>query len=100
MDFRKTAAKVASSARRTGAFGGNAPAEAMQHALEWKHFFRGAFFVTAPISLTRALLSDRIYKICTLLSTGFVENARERRPATLPKALPGAGFRGVGPPPL
>jgi hypothetical protein len=40
-------------------------------------------------------LSGRIYKICTLLSTGFVENMRRTRAATLRNPLPGAVFRGV-----
>jgi hypothetical protein len=39
-------------------------------------------------------LSERIYKICTLLSTGIVENARRAMVATSRKALPVADFRG------
>ena len=34
----------------------------------------GAFFVIAAIIASRAVLSAIIYKIYTLLSTGFVEN--------------------------
>jgi hypothetical protein len=37
-------------------------------------------------------LSDQMYKICTLLSTGFVENHAGHRTATPLKPLSGAGF--------
>jgi protein gp37 len=37
-------------------------------------------------------LSDRIYKMCTILSTGFVDNAVRAPRAIGRKALPGAGF--------
>jgi hypothetical protein len=39
----------------------------------------------------RIRLSDRIYKICTLLSTGFVDNPLPAAEATRLKALSGAG---------
>jgi hypothetical protein len=39
----------------------------------------------------RVRLSIRIYKICTLLSTGFVDNPLPTLEATRPKALSGAG---------
>jgi len=38
-------------------------------------------------------LSDRIYKIRTILSTGFVDNVRAAARAIDRKALPGTGFR-------
>jgi hypothetical protein len=45
-----------------------------------------------------ALLRTRIYKIRTLLSTGFVDNPIRRRKATGRKALPGAASRAAAPP--
>jgi hypothetical protein len=47
------------------------------------------------ISSARALLRTRIYKIRTLLSTGFVDNPIRRGKATGRKALPGAASRAV-----
>lgn len=44
-----------------------------------------------------ALLSEEIYKICTLLSTGIVENVRGDDRQTARKALPDVVFRGVPP---
>jgi hypothetical protein len=64
------------------------------HVLEFPSFFRDTIFVMGPFSLTGTTLSDRIYKICTPLSTGFVENIHERRAAPARKTRPGAGFRG------
>ena len=43
-------------------------------------------------------LSDRMYKICTLLSTGFVDNRATRPSAAARKALCGAGFRAIAGP--
>ena len=40
-------------------------------------------------------LSDRIYKICTLLSTGFVDNLRWRPHPAPRRSLSGAGFRAI-----
>jgi hypothetical protein len=40
-------------------------------------------------------LSEQIYKIRTILSTGFVENALAQIIATSRKALRGTGFRRV-----
>ena len=48
-----------------------------------------AEFFRAP-----ARLSDRIYKICTLLSTGFVDNRVPGAQATGLEAATGAVFRG------
>lgn len=42
-----------------------------------------------------ALLSEQIYKICTLLSTGFVENVRADDRETAREALPDVAFGGV-----
>jgi hypothetical protein len=71
------------------------PAEAPLQALEAQKVFRGSNFVMGPISLSCGLLSERIYKICTPLSTGFVENIRDAARAFARKPLPDAGFRGV-----
>jgi hypothetical protein len=40
-------------------------------------------------------LSDQMYKICTLLSTGFVENHAADQAAAPRKPLSGAGFRAM-----
>jgi hypothetical protein len=63
--------------------------------VEFAAFFSGAIFVIGLFSLTGAILSDRIYKICTPLSTGFVEKIRNLLARPVRKAWPGAGFRGV-----
>jgi hypothetical protein len=70
-------------------------AEAPLQALEAKKVFRGSNFVIGPISLSCGPLSERIYKICTLLSTGFVENIGIAARAVARKPLPDAGFRGA-----
>jgi len=95
VDPCKFFSRRASSGVRDRALEGNAPSETAAQSLELASFFHDAIFVMTPISLTGATLSDRIYKICTPLSTGFVENLRER--ATIPprEAWPGAGFRGT-----
>ena len=54
-----------------------------------------ATFFRAP-----APLSERIDKIYTLLSTGFVENAHRPRAAILRNPLPDAEFEGMAPVPL
>jgi hypothetical protein len=64
--------------------------------LELAAFFSGAIFVIGLFSLTGAILSDRIYKICTPLSTGFVENIRESGSQPARKPLPDAPLRGAG----
>ena len=48
----------------------------------------------AEIFRAPARLSDRIYKICTLLSTGFVDNPIPGVQATALEPAPGAVFRG------
>ena len=52
----------------------------------------GANLSIATISPARAALSEQIYKICTLLSTGIVENMTHATPAIGRKPLPGADF--------
>ena len=59
----------------------------------------GQIMGTATNFPSGAALSDRIYKICTLLSTGFVENHCPPRAATPRKPLSGAGFRAMPRPP-
>jgi hypothetical protein len=68
--------------------------------LESMSFFHGSILVTAQIFLTCAGLSDRIYKICTPLSTGFVENIGRAGGAPPRKPWPDADFRGTGRPSL
>jgi hypothetical protein len=55
----------------------------------------GAILGIATISPAPALLSAPIYKICTLLSTGIVENIARRRAPPGRKALSGAAFGGM-----
>jgi hypothetical protein len=71
------------------------PAEIASQVLELPSLFHDTIFVMKPISLTGAALSKRIYKICTLLSTGFVDNVPARAGTPPRKAWPGAGFRGA-----
>ncbi|MGE5089341.1 MAG: hypothetical protein ACM3QY_09480 [Candidatus Levyibacteriota bacterium] len=49
--------------------------------------------VSLAFSLTGRRLSAGIYKICTLLSTSFVENIAEADPGVARQALSGAVFR-------
>jgi hypothetical protein len=70
-------------------------AEAHFQLLVSVQLFFGSFFVRARFSLRCNGLSDRMYKICTLSSTGFVDNGRWRVKATSRKALLGAAFRGA-----
>jgi hypothetical protein len=63
--------------------------------IELASFFHDMIFVIRPFSVTGATLSDQIYKICTPLSTGFVEKIRNLPARPVRKAWPGAGFRGV-----
>jgi hypothetical protein len=49
----------------------------------------------AMISVAGAPLSDRIYKICTLLSTGFVENLTPLYRRKVLEALCGAALRPI-----
>jgi hypothetical protein len=53
----------------------------------------GAKLGTRRFIAAWTLLSVRIYKIRTLLSTGFVDNVVAATSAIARKALPGAGFR-------
>jgi hypothetical protein len=67
-------------------------AGSMFHAIEFMMEFLGANLVTLAFSLSGRRLSAGIYKICTLLSTSFVENIAEGNHATARKALSGAVF--------
>src|SRR6266496_1883993 len=49
----------------------------------------------ATFSMTAALLSARIYKICTPPSTGNVDNVGAQAPRGARKPLSGAVFRGL-----
>jgi hypothetical protein len=69
--------------------------EPRKQVIEKARFFFGAIFVWRAFFLTGALLSVRIYKICTSLSTGFVENIGAARTTAARKPLPDAPFRGV-----
>jgi hypothetical protein len=71
------------------------PAEIASQVLELASLFHDTIFVIKPISLTGAALSKRIYKICTLLSTGFVDNVAACGATPPRKAWPDAGFRGA-----
>jgi hypothetical protein len=63
--------------------------------IELASFFHDMIFVIGPFYVTGATLSDRIYKICTPLSTGFVENIRESGSQPARKPLPDAPLRGA-----
>jgi hypothetical protein len=69
--------------------------EAHWHVLETTVVFFGSNFVQRAFFEAGALLSDRIYKICTRLSTGFVEKIAVARTAPARKPLPDADFRGA-----
>jgi hypothetical protein len=56
----------------------------------------GGKLSTTTFSSTCAPLSVQIYKIRTLLSTGFVDNRVLAAEATRPKALTGAGSGAPG----
>jgi hypothetical protein len=62
---------------------------------EWTTNFIGENLGSATIFPAAAPLSDRIYKIYTLLSTGFVEKLIPTRAAASRKPLSGAAFRGM-----
>jgi len=94
VDPCKFFSRRASSGVRDRALEGNAPSETAAQSLELASFFHDAIFVMTPISLTGATLSDRIYKICTPLSTGFVEKKSTSRTPSARKALPDAAFEG------
>jgi len=59
------------------------------------YYLASPIFVTALFSLTWTRLSKSIYKICTLVSTGFVENPRAAARPSPRKPLPDADFRGA-----
>ena len=71
-------------------------AETLLQSLESPSFFYDTIFVTALFFLTWTGLSNPIYKICTLVSTGFVENPRVAARTAPRKPLPDADFRGAG----
>lgn len=71
-------------------------AETGLQSLESTSFFYDTIFVTALFFLTCTGLSNPIYKICTLVSTGFVENPRAAARPSPRKPLPDADFRGAG----
>jgi len=71
-------------------------AETARQGLESAPFFYDTIFVTALFFLTWTRLSNPIYKICTLVSTGFVENPRAAARPPPRKPLPDADFRGAG----
>jgi len=88
--------QTARSARFTCTLSGRKPlAERPKQVLESVSFFRDAIFVTAPIFLPGMALRNPMYKIYTLLSTGFVENLPRGDRGAARKPLPDAGFRGV-----
>jgi hypothetical protein len=89
-----------SSAVAVLALEGGKGAETPLQVFELASFFHDAIFVTAMIFLTGTALSDRIYKICTLLSTGFVENLPAAGTTPPRKALPDAHFGGAARLPL
>jgi hypothetical protein len=72
-------------------------AETALQVLELASFFHDTIFVMAKIFLTCTALSAPIYKICTLLSTGFVENPQVRPGPSPRKPLPDADFGGASP---
>ena len=55
----------------------------------------GVILGSATFFRAGALLSAQIYKICTLLSTGIVENVLDHVRSTAREALPDAAFRAV-----
>jgi hypothetical protein len=59
------------------------------------NYLAGAKLGIASFLPAWTLLSDRMYKICTLLSTGFVDNLPIPHLATGRKPLCGAACRGV-----
>jgi hypothetical protein len=63
------------------------------HSIESIGNFSGAILVSLAFLLSGRRLSAGIYKICTLLSTRFVENIDPANRATRRKALWGAVFR-------
>ena len=71
-------------------------AETHLQSLESASFFYDTIFVTALFFLTWTRLSNPMYKICTLVSTGFVENPRAAARPPPRKPLPDADFRGAG----
>ena len=73
---------------------GKAPGDLLQTIESMMEFFV-ANLVRLAFSLSGRRLSARIYKICTLLSTSFVENIAEANRATPRKALSGAVFRAM-----
>ncbi|MGE5103410.1 MAG: hypothetical protein ACM3NZ_01600 [Betaproteobacteria bacterium] len=85
---------VSSGARR-GPFETRPLAEGKWQVFESRGLFFGPILVIGRFSLPGAGLSERIYKICTPLSTGFVENIRRRWRGMRWKPRRGAGFRGV-----
>ena len=91
----KSAGSGAWPARCRRSIGVQTLAEIASQVLELASLFHDTIFVIEPISLTGAALSKRIYKICTLLSTGFVDNVAARGGTPPRKAWPGAGFRGA-----
>jgi predicted PurR-regulated permease PerM len=63
------------------------------HCIEFIGNFFVAILVRLAFFLSGRRLSAGIYKICTLLSTRFVENIDRAKQATPRKALSGAVFR-------
>jgi hypothetical protein len=72
-----------------------APVEPMPQVLETRELFFRPILVWGAFSLTGARLSARIYKICTPLSTGFVENIVRPRATAARQAFADAVLRGV-----
>ena len=71
------------------------PVEPPPQVVETWGVFSRSILVWRAFSLTGTLLSMRIYKIYTPLSTGFVENIRRLRPTAARKPLRDAAFRGA-----
>ena len=73
--------------------GGKSATGFASHCIEFMGNFFVAILVRLAFFLSGRRLSAGIYKICTLLSTRFVENIDRAEQVTPRKALSGAVFR-------
>ena len=76
---------------------GSADCGVLVQAIDAKEVSSGESLGIASKTSTPARLSARMYKICTPVSTGFVDNAAAPSARIARKALPDAGFGGVPP---